>query len=511
MDSSQDYSAELAQGYSTRAKLLGALFAIILSLCLVVGLSIYSMGQLQGTFQRTIEHDFQSAMDSMILRIYNNRVRASIFTALITDDADKRSKLAAQVKSDDKVIRNHYVDLRSRFANDANMMKKLDVVETATTQYLDAAEQEVIPAIETGNSGKAKSMLLGIQADRYKVMRDVCEEIGDVEKKAADDSLSEAGERIKKLNMVFTVIGGIAVCFSFVLGLTINLMLNKLTSAIAKLRDATGVLNTSVSEILASVTETSTGTAQTAAAVSQTASTVEQVRQTSTLATQRAQSVADRAQRSARISEEGKRATDESAQGMRKIKEQIDLISDGMKALNTRTQSISQIISTVDDLAEQSNLLSVNASIEAAKAGERGKGFAVVAQEVKKMADQSKEATAQVRAILSEIQTAAGAATTAMEQGTKAVSDALGQSSHAGQSIDELAQSVQESAEAATEIAISTQQQASGVDQLAMAMEGIRTATHHNLAAIEQVEQSVNRLKDLDNELQSLVVTLTEA
>jgi methyl-accepting chemotaxis protein len=498
-----------SQGYSTRAKLLGALLAIILSLCVVVGLCIYSMGQLQGTFQRTIEHDFQSAMDSMILRIYNNRVRAAIFTILITEDGDKRAKMAAQVKSDGTIIRNHYVDLRSRFAGDSKMLAKLDNVETATTQYLDAAENDVIPAIETGNVDKAKSMLLGVQSDRYKIMRDVCEEIGDMEKKAADQSLVDAGDRIKKLNMVFSVIGGIAVFFSFALGLVINGMLNKLTGAISRLRDATSVLNTSVSEILASVTETSTGTAQTAAAVSQTASTVEEVRQTSEIATQRAQGVADRAQRSARISEEGKRATDESAQGMRKIKEQIDLIAEGMKALNTRTQSISQIISTVDDLAEQSNLLSVNASIEAAKAGERGKGFAVVAQEVKKMADQSKEATAQVRAILSEIQTAAAGATNATEQGTKAVTDALGQSSHAGQSIDELAQSVLESAEAATEIAISTQQQASGVDQLANAMEGIRTATHHNLAAIEQVEVSVNRLKDLDNELQSLVVSLT--
>src|SRR5581483_4850456 len=96
---------------------------------------------------------------------------------------------------------------------------------------------------------------------------------------------------------------------------------------------------------------------------------------------------------------------------------------------------VGDIIATVEDLAQQSNLLSVNAAIEAAKAGENGRGFAVVAQEVKSLSEQSRQATTQVRTILSDIQKAAAAAVMATEQGTKAVESGGKQTEAAGESI----------------------------------------------------------------------------
>src|SRR4028119_1286641 len=106
---------------------------------------------------------------------------------------------------------------------------------------------------------------------------------------------------------------------------------------------------------------------------------------------------------------------------MQRIREQMEAIGESMMRLSEQSQAIGAIIATVDDLAQQSNLLAVNAAIEAAKAGEQGKGFAVVAQEVKSLADQSKQATTQVRTILNDIQKATGAAVMATEQGSKAV------------------------------------------------------------------------------------------
>src|SRR5206468_6485887 len=91
------------------------------------------------------------------------------------------------------------------------------------------------------------------------------------------------------------------------------------------------------------------------------------------------------------------------------IQTQMESIADSVVKLSEQGQAIGEIIATVNDLAEQSNLLAVNASIEAAKAGEQGKGFAVVAQEVKSLAEQSKQATAQVRNLLNDIQKATSA------------------------------------------------------------------------------------------------------
>ncbi len=113
---------------------------------------------------------------------------------------------------------------------------------------------------------------------------------------------------------------------------------------------------------------------------------------------------------------------------MKRIQTHMDSIAASIVRLSDQSQAIGEIIASVNDLAEQSNLLAVNAAIEAAKAGEQGKGFAVVAQEVRSLAEQSKQATAQVRNILGDIQKATSAAVMATEQGSKAVEAGVKQS-----------------------------------------------------------------------------------
>jgi methyl-accepting chemotaxis protein len=162
--------------------------------------------------------------------------------------------------------------------------------------------------------------------------------------------------------------------------------------------------------------------------------------------------------------------------------------------LSEKSQAISEIIATVDDLAQQSNLLAVNAAIEAAKAGEQGKGFGVVAQEVKLMADQSKHATSQVRGILGDIQRATASAAMATELGTKAVVAAVTQSAHAGNSIQELSDSIAEFAQAAAQIVVASQEEAVGVEQVATALGAIQTAAQQDLEAIKQLELAARNL-----------------
>src|SRR3970282_14023 len=169
--------------------------------------------------------------------------------------------------------------------------------------------------------------------------------------------------------------------------------------------------------------------------------------------------------------------------------------------LSEQSQTIGQIMASVEDLAAQSNLLAVNASIEAAKAGEHGKGFAVVAQEVKSLAEQSKQATAQVRAILNDIQKATSAAVMATEQGSKAVASGVKQSADAGESTGLLRDTMAEAAQAATQIAASSQQQLVGMDQVALAMENIKQATTQNVTSTKQTEVAAQNLHELGQKL----------
>ncbi|CAN5594105.1 hypothetical protein BH10CYA1_BH10CYA1_10590 [soil metagenome] len=288
------------------------------------------------------------------------------------------------------------------------------------------------------------------------------------------------------------------------LGKAFASMVENMSSATSQIKSAVEVLSSAVNNIMASVADSASGATQTATAVTETTTTVEEVRQTSHIANQKAKNVAESAQKSAQISTMGRKSTEETIQGMKRIREQMDLIADSMVRLSEKSQSIVEIIATVDDLAQQSNLLAVNASIEAAKAGDLGRGFAVVAQEVKSMSDQSKQATAQVRKILGEIQQATTSAAMATELGSRAVDAAVTQSNQAGEAITTLANSVIESANAAAQIAVSSQQQLAGVDQVATAMLGIKDATAQNLIAIKRVEEATLTLQELGGTLKVL-------
>ena len=143
--------------------------------------------------------------------------------------------------------------------------------------------------------------------------------------------------------------------------------------------------------------------------------------------------------------------------------------------------------------------------IEAAKAGEHGKGFVVVAQEVRSLAEQSKQATAQIRGILNDIQKATSSAVLATEQGSKTVDEGVKQSAETGEAIRTLAQSISESAQGATQIAASSQQQLVGMEQVIAAMNNIKLATEQNVSGTKQTEGAAHNIHELGQKLKTLV------
>lgn len=300
---------------------------------------------------------------------------------------------------------------------------------------------------------------------------------------------------------IFTIVYGIPlalvvlVVFGFLLTRTIT----------RQLRESITLLSSSAAEILATTSQVAAGATETAAAVSETTATVEEVKQTAQLASQKARYVSDSAQKASDVSQTGRRAVDDAVQGMHHIQEQMESIAESIVRLSEQSQVIGEIIATVNGLAEQSNLLAVNAAIEATKVGELGKGFGVVAQEIRSLAEQSKQATAQVRTILGDIQKATSAAVLATEQGNKAVEAGVKQTRETGESIRLLADSVNQAAQAATQIAASSQQQMVGMDQVAMAMESIKQASTQNVAGTRQAEVAAQGLHELGQRLGVLI------
>jgi methyl-accepting chemotaxis protein len=268
----------------------------------------------------------------------------------------------------------------------------------------------------------------------------------------------------------------------------------------------TGLRSQEVAQtIVAAVQQLSSATNETATMVAQTTTTVDELRKTSEASAQRAQEVADGAGRSKVASNETLTAVRRGTEAMQNIRQDVEGIAQTIVDLSSRTIQISEIVQSVGAIAEQSNLLAVNASIEAAKAGEYGRGFSVVASEVKALAQQSKEATDRIRQILAEIQKSSNAAVMITEQGVKRVEEGADLIQEMGRGVDELATVITHSADAANQILLTSREQVVGVGEIAQAMQSIEQATKENAAGAHQLESAATTVKAVAVQLGEIV------
>ncbi|HEX3690402.1 MAG TPA: methyl-accepting chemotaxis protein [Solirubrobacteraceae bacterium] len=285
---------------------------------------------------------------------------------------------------------------------------------------------------------------------------------------------------------------------------SLNTMVSGLAEISREIQAGVHEIGDSTAEILSTVSRHTDSAGEQSAAISQTSATVNELRAAADDTAQRARDVARQASDSVAVSDEGTAAVAAIAEAMEEIRARVDAIAQEILTLSERTQQIGAITATVNDLADQSNLLALNASIEAARAGEHGKGFAVVAEQVRRLSEQSKGATAQVEAILTDVRDATAGAVAASEQGTKVVDNGLSLTGRAGQGIQSLADTIREASGAAEQIAASAHQQSVGMDQIAEAMTNIDDGTAQFLEGAQQSQRVAGDLNELSGKLAAL-------
>lgn len=287
----------------------------------------------------------------------------------------------------------------------------------------------------------------------------------------------------------------------------IHKMMNNLQTLTRKLQEEVEVLASSTAEIVSSISEASSGTAETATAVTETTTTVEELKQTGQVSSEKAKDVLTSSEEALTILKNSEKSLGSTIQDMNQIQDRMTTISESIIKLSEHSQMIGKIIDTVNDLAEQSNLLAVNAAIEAAKAGDQGRGFGVVAQEVRSLAEQSKQAVVQVHTILNDIQNATSAAVMATEQGAKAVTKGVTQSSETNESIKVLSGGISKVTQSVSQISLSSEQQLIGVGQVTLAMTNIKEASNQHVQHMRQIETAVKDLNSVGQSLKGLVET----
>jgi methyl-accepting chemotaxis protein len=476
-------------------KIIGSYVTILALLVLVTSVAFYALNQTQATYNHFLNVDERLLEAANELRAVTFAQQTYVRGMLLYPELRMINQTLLDVN--DRKYEQIFEKMRSLMAGreGGELLNDLEVLQQQTEK---AQQQAVRLALETKNE-EALAFTIKEFRPRSIALIEKATRFYDQQAKLLDKGRTELTERVSSYMLTLIVVA----LFAVIVGLALGTHLSRVITR--ELRENISQLSSSSAEILATTTQVASSAAETAAAVSETTATVEEVKQTAQHASQKAKHVSDSAQKASNVSQAGRKSVEEALHVMHRISEQMGSIAESIVQLSEQSHAIGQIIATVNDLAEQSNLLAVNAAIEAARAGEQGKSFGVVAHEIRSLAEQSKQATSQVRTILGDIQKATNVAVLATEQGNKAVEAGVKQSAETDEAIRLLSASINEASQAATQIAASSHQQMVGMDQVAVAMNNIKEASEQNVAGTRQAEKAAHALHDMGIRLTALV------
>lgn len=242
-----------------------------------------------------------------------------------------------------------------------------------------------------------------------------------------------------------------------------------------------------------------------ATALQQTQVTAEEIRLTSQAAARMAETVLGTALQAESLGTDGEKGVEATLGALNGIRAQVDAASGKFAELRDSARQVSRITAAVKELADQSNILALNAGIEAVRAGEHGKGFALVAREIRRLADQSVQSTAQVRTILEGIERAIDDAAKDSASGSRGAEEGMEKAKRGGEALRALAGLIKASGESARQIATAVSQQNAGITQVFSAVEDQNRMMEETLRGLEESRQNASRLRGLNAGLSKIV------
>jgi len=282
---------------------------------------------------------------------------------------------------------------------------------------------------------------------------------------------------------------------------SVNYMLDNFCKVLERVRRAAIDVQSSANEILIASEEMSSGAIQQDQEITNTSSAVEELTVSMKQVSNNAEASAEAARRALDAAEQGNRSVHDTLEGMQRIRSSVQATAKRIKALGDRSLEISEIVNVINDITEQTNLLALNAAIEAARAGEAGRGFAVVADEVRKLAEHSRNATKDIAALIKAIQAETNDAVVVMEEGTKEVEIGARLADQAGKALEAISMVVRQSAELVQEISLASKQQVRGTEGVANAMQIISNITRQTSQGARQTSRTVEQLVHMSEQL----------
>ncbi len=396
-------------------------------------------------------------------------------------------------------------ELRELTADNPNQQKRIDEAEPLIAGKLAELKQTIdlrrkgsledtTKIVRGGEGKKVMDNLRVILAQMEREERDLLKQRADEVEAASNGAKS-------------TIVFGTLVCLLFVTaaGFFITRSLSGQIGA------AVRHVQSSSAELQSAANQQASGAKESSTAMNEITTTISELLATSRQIAESAQRVAHVAEETSSAARSGDSTVQKSHESVNSIKRQVDLIVTHMLDLGKKSQQIGGILEIINELAEQTNILAINATIEASGAGDAGKRFAVVADEIRKLADRVGGSTKEIRTLIEEIRAAVNTTVMATEGGSKAVDLGARQFAEVTAALKQITELLGTTTAAAREIELSTKQQTTAVEQVNIAVSNVAKAAKETEVSSGQTLQTAGQLAGLSRDLIRLIQATASA
>ncbi|MBI4559807.1 MAG: methyl-accepting chemotaxis protein [Candidatus Hydrogenedentes bacterium] len=481
----------------TFGRKLGLGFFAVVALTVVTGvISVYALRSVVLNKDQVIDVEAPKLVDVQELRNARNEEASALRAFLLTKNDRYLDELYE--------TRSQFSSVLERLRGTVHFeegKKYLSQIETAYKAHTDAVDG--ILALSKADT-PLETVVLAFE-EKMRPTRTVLEDrITDFVKfedqvvKQARDASTQASANASYL--IIGVVLGTVVVASILAYFLARLLSRQIGSAV-------GQVQSSAAELQAAANQQAAGAKEQATAMNEIATTINELLATARQIAESGQRVAHIARETADAAMSGGGTVEKSQDSIGGIRRQVEQIVNHMLDLGRKSQEIGAVLDIVSELAEQTNILAINATIEAAGAGETGRRFAVVADEIRKLADRVAGSTKEIRSLIEDVRSAVNTTVMATETGSKAVDSGSRQFIEVASSFQQISELVSTTSEAAREIELSTKQQTTAVEQVNVAITSVAQATKETETSSSQTLLTASQLADLSKGLLRLIVS----